>query len=446
MMFMPVEITGWQLIAAGAGLLLALYLLRQPLLRVLVALLTAVRGLAAGVQRYASRATELGRRRAMHRFRRVLQGSYQRRERQQWLHLQDLLIDQTKYLHQSQQDFNALAAKLSDQLDEAAKPIEVLPDWADAMAAIAVMEQQKGGSRGLLRILEDMMASVERQHQEVMREQRWLMAVRHRLLSKMRPQWRNLESHLNSLERQFKALRDTLEKLDQYRSSWQNTRQLKQLPLSHLVARPVLWAAILAGCVAGSADLWGWLTSAYAAPELAALGGESAILHVLALVAVGAWCGGRFDWLASADKQRYQVFVDRLAMVMGLLLSASALWLIASLRLSEQVSASALGVHVLWAGAGVISALLLPIFFDKCFTAGWLLLAWLEANLWRALASFAIAVVACCQLLIESLSPLLTQPLSAAEQDVTDVVVDEESVELSAANVMHLPIKNKRHS
>ncbi|MCR8921362.1 hypothetical protein NO559_01175 [Dasania sp. GY-MA-18] len=89
------------------------------------------------------------------------------------------------------------------------------PDWVAAVESIAQIEGDERNSEVMAKILADMHNTVQLHQQDAMREHRWSVSNRHKLLAELEPQWRRLGQLLAATENKSATLQRDIRRLDQ---------------------------------------------------------------------------------------------------------------------------------------------------------------------------------------------------------------------------------------
>ena len=109
-------------------------------------------------------------------------------------------------------NFSSLHRSLSESIDRIEKDhqdaVDVPPDppgWVPAVEAIAELEARDGRVK-VGNILSDIHKSLVKAHKEAVRAYHQASATRHRLLRRMRPDWRNIQKTLNHVSKNVDSL------------------------------------------------------------------------------------------------------------------------------------------------------------------------------------------------------------------------------------------------
>ncbi|WP_019530899.1 hypothetical protein [Dasania marina] len=89
------------------------------------------------------------------------------------------------------------------------------PEWVAAVEAIAQIENDDRNSDVMVKILADMHSTVQLHQQDAMREHRWSVSNRHKLLAGLESQWRRLGQLLAATEGKSAVLQRDIRRLDQ---------------------------------------------------------------------------------------------------------------------------------------------------------------------------------------------------------------------------------------
>jgi hypothetical protein len=119
--------------------------------------------------------------------------------------------------------YQLLAAAINQQLasiDEdyvnSAQVPEVSAEWVSAVEAIACLTEEKRSTDVVSKILEDMHNTIQQHQRDALREQRWTVTARHKVLSRLHPQWRRLHKLLQRIDNNIEVLRYRLRQVDQH--------------------------------------------------------------------------------------------------------------------------------------------------------------------------------------------------------------------------------------
>lgn len=90
------------------------------------------------------------------------------------------------------------------------------PEWIAAVEAIASLEGDQRNSEVMARILGDIHGTVKEHQREALREHRWTVSARHKVLAGLRPQWRKLAKLLEHVDHNIEILRQRLRQVDKH--------------------------------------------------------------------------------------------------------------------------------------------------------------------------------------------------------------------------------------
>lgn len=88
------------------------------------------------------------------------------------------------------------------------------PEWIAAVDAIARLEGDERNSEVISRILEEIHTTVQAHQRDVLREYRWTVNARHKILTRLQPHWRKLERALEKVAGRIERLRGKLDRVD----------------------------------------------------------------------------------------------------------------------------------------------------------------------------------------------------------------------------------------
>ena len=88
------------------------------------------------------------------------------------------------------------------------------PEWVSAVEAIANLEESERNSEVMGKILSELHRTVDQHQRDVLREHRWTVSARHKLLAGLKPHWRTLTKLLEQIEGRVIALNERLQLVD----------------------------------------------------------------------------------------------------------------------------------------------------------------------------------------------------------------------------------------
>lgn len=157
--------------------------------------------------------------------------------------------------------YQTLAAAINQQISDINRDFEASaltpplpPQWIEAVDAIAGLELTAQNSDVIQRILADIHHTVKEHQREAMREHRWQVGARHRLLSNLRPHWRKLGKVLQQVGGNIESLDYRLRHIDQQMERYEALQASPEhgIMASVLVRCLVSTLFVVAGAVAAS--------------------------------------------------------------------------------------------------------------------------------------------------------------------------------------------------
>lgn len=118
-------------------------------------------------------------------------------------------------------DINQQLATIDEDYESSAEVPSASPDWIAAVEAIAALKGGERNSEVMSKILAEMHGTVQEHQREVMREHRWSVSARHRVLSGLRQHWRKLSRLLEQIDNNVAALRQRLHQVDMHMSQFE---------------------------------------------------------------------------------------------------------------------------------------------------------------------------------------------------------------------------------
>lgn len=199
--------------------------------------------------------------------------------------------DMTRFQH-LERTISEHITLLAEDFERSTQVPPAPPGWIAAVDAIAKL-QAENNPEAVSRILADIHSSVQDQQREVMREYRWAVNARHKILADLRPLWRRVSGQVAAVGRDSRDLLGRAHRIDTLMAAFRElcanradvrvesflARWLLALLLSAAAAvlavlNTALLAVPLSNLLAGSGA------------QLSSLAGLSAAAYTLALVAV----------------------------------------------------------------------------------------------------------------------------------------------------------------
>jgi hypothetical protein len=113
-------------------------------------------------------------------------------------------------------EINRQLVSIDEDYQASAEVPAAAPEWVDAVDALASLQNGERGSDVMNKILADLHKTVQQHQREVMREHRWTVSARHKVLSGLRPKWRRLGKMLAQIDHNIEGLRLRLHQVDQH--------------------------------------------------------------------------------------------------------------------------------------------------------------------------------------------------------------------------------------
>lgn len=118
-------------------------------------------------------------------------------------------------------DINTRLVVMDGDYEESTLVPDVSPEWVAAVERLASLEGEDRNNAVMGKILADMHATVQEHQREAMREHRWTVSARHKVLSGLRPQWRKLSKLLEHIDHNIDVLRQRLRLIDKQMSQFE---------------------------------------------------------------------------------------------------------------------------------------------------------------------------------------------------------------------------------
>ncbi len=195
--------------------------------------------------------------------------------------------DMTKFQH-LERSVNEHINLMGEDFERSAQVPPAPPGWVEAVDAIAKL-QAETNPEPVARVLQDIHNSVCDQQREVMREYRWAVNARHKILADLRPLWSRVSSQVTAVGRDSRDLLARSHRIDTHMAAFRELcANRADVRVESFLAR---WLMALA--LTAVALVLATLNSNLLAPPLAGLlGGEvvnaqtTAIAFTLAVMAI----------------------------------------------------------------------------------------------------------------------------------------------------------------
>jgi hypothetical protein len=120
--------------------------------------------------------------------------------------------DMTKFQH-LERSINEHVTLLAEDFERSTQVPPSAPGWISAVDAIAKL-QAENNPEAVGRVLQDIHSSVQDQQREVMREYRWAVNARHKILADLRPLWRKVSKQVGAVGRDSRDLLARAHRID----------------------------------------------------------------------------------------------------------------------------------------------------------------------------------------------------------------------------------------
>lgn len=277
--------------------------------------------------------------------------------------------DMTKFQH-LERSVNEHINLMGEDFERSAQVPPAPPGWVEAVDAIAKL-QAETNPEPVARVLQDIHNSVQDQQREVMREYRWAVNARHKILADLRPLWSRVSRQVGTVGRDSRDLLARVHRVDTHMAAFRElcanradvrvdsflARWFVALVLSGVVlVLGVLNVRLLALPLGGLLGIQGASSTVV---ELAALALTLAVMSVALMLSEAAQVS-RLMPLIGGLSQRMRAAVITLGVVLLLLLAGGEALLLAS-GAGLRVGAAPFPTLAAWASAsaGAVIPLLL---------------------------------------------------------------------------------------
>lgn len=111
---------------------------------------------------------------------------------------------------------NQQLSAINDDYESSSLVPDPSPEWVGAVEAIANLEGDQRNSEVMAKILGEIHNTVREHQREALREHRWTVSARHKVLAGLRPQWRKLAKLLEHVDHNIEILRQRLRQVDKH--------------------------------------------------------------------------------------------------------------------------------------------------------------------------------------------------------------------------------------
>ena len=204
------------LVAAGLLSWLLMYVLRQPAHQVILRMARLLHCQLRLLSRACMHSAQRIRRRNHEIIKSLAEALLERQLERRFMRIEKLVErDLANYQHLAA-DINRQLTSIGEDYEISAKVPDVSPEWVSAVEAIAGLQGDERNSDVVTKILDDMHSTVKEHQREALREHRWTVAARHKVLSGLQPQWRKLSKMLQQIDNNIDVLRHRLRQVDQH--------------------------------------------------------------------------------------------------------------------------------------------------------------------------------------------------------------------------------------
>lgn len=282
-------------VAIGVWILLALalmYLARPAAQRALDRFARLLHGQLRLAARSLIRAGDLMGRHNQQALRDLQQELVRRQLEREFQRLAEVVERDLAGFQDLQRRLNEQATNLSEDYEHSTQVPPAAPEWVAAVDAIARLPGDTS-AEALGKILNDIHNTIQSQQREAMREYRWSINARHKILAGMRPYWRKLVGLLDQVGVKIDGLQRRIRHIDRLMERYESLLSGGRVTLAAIGTRFVLSSCVLA--LAAATALFNF--ELLSRPLAAALGGATlgpvlladyaAGIHTLAVFGLG---------------------------------------------------------------------------------------------------------------------------------------------------------------
>lgn len=244
------------------------------------------------VARALQRAADRGAQRNQQALRELQQELVRRQMERELQRLGDVVERDLAGFQQLQRQLNEQVTAVAEDYEHATQVPPAAPEWVAAVDAIARLPADASADT-VGRILSDIHTTIQSQQREAMREYRWTVNARHKILAGMRPHWRKLAALLEQVTVKLDGLQRRIRHIDRLMERFEALLGGGRVTHTAIGARFVLSALVLG--LAATVAVFNFellsrpLTQAFGDARLGPLplASYAAVVHTLAVVGLG---------------------------------------------------------------------------------------------------------------------------------------------------------------
>lgn len=182
-------------------------------------------------------------------------GQMERRLNRDFHRVNEIVSNDLSNYPELQQSISRLVTQLEEDYHKSAETSPPSPDWIEAIEAIVNLKEAQKGNPVIVKVLEDLYASLESQQKKTLESYRVSVSTRHKLLHSMMPNWRKLNNAVERVGGTMKNLIIQAEDIDknmaQYREMHAGTdkaeRMLRVSAMNDFVKSTFIMACLIGG-------------------------------------------------------------------------------------------------------------------------------------------------------------------------------------------------------
>jgi hypothetical protein len=149
---------------------------------------------------------------------------------------------------------NQQLLSINEDYEASASVPAAATEWIAAVDAIANLQGDERNSEVMSKILAEIHNTVKQHQRDALREHRWTVAARHKVLSGLRPQWRKLSKLLEHIDNNIDILRQRLRLVDKHMGQFEMLRA----GVGHGIMSSLLMRFVIALCcvLVGATAAW----------------------------------------------------------------------------------------------------------------------------------------------------------------------------------------------
>jgi hypothetical protein len=243
-------------IAAGLLLLVLMYVCRSYSHKIIYRAVRALHSLLRLSARACLRSEQLVKEKNYKIIKVLAESLKERQLERRFMRIEQLVERDLNNYQMLSANINQHLADLDKDYQASAAVPEVPMEWVAAVEAVATLKEDQRNSSAVSKILENMHLTIKQHHKDLLREHRWTISSRHKILNGLQPTWRKLEKKLLQIDGNIAILRRSLRQADQHMEQFESlTSDSSQGVLASMLMRGIAALCfVVVGVIVGWAN------------------------------------------------------------------------------------------------------------------------------------------------------------------------------------------------